>query len=240
LTVQRNPENTGVIVGVVLIVVGIAMMVVPGLAGMDGMNGGYALGFAGMFLIIVGLIVAAVYWRRAATARHILAGENQIVYWTYEPDEWRRYAEQEFALDVREKRGLYWLVVAIMVVIGLVFIIADPEAGIWVAAVLAGVAVLLAFFAFVMPRLAHRRRLRVPGEAIIAAEGVYLAGSLHVWRQLGSQLTRVSIVGENPAMIEFQIEAPTQTGTQVYPVRVPIPRGQEAMAQQVVAHFSIS
>jgi len=235
---QRNPENTGIIVGLVLILVGIAMMVVPALAGMDGMNGGYALGFVGAFVIIMGLIVAAVYWRRAATARRILAGENWLVHWTYEPDEWRRYAEQEFSLDTQEKRGLFWLVVVIMAVVGLVFIIADPEAGIWVAAVLAGVAVLLAFFAFVMPRLAHRRRLRVAGQAIIASEGVYLAGSLHVWRQLGSRLTHVSIVGEDPAMIEFQIEAPTRTGTQVYPVRVPIPRGQEAVAQQVVDHLS--
>ncbi len=235
---QRNPENTGVVIGCALVLLGVAMIVVPGLVGMDMMKGGYALGFVGVFVIIMGLVIAAVYWRRAAAVRQILAGDNWLVHWQYEPDEWQRYAQEEFELDSQEKRGLFWLVIAIMAVVGLVFWIADPEGGIWVAAVLAGVAVLLAFFAFVMPWLEHRRRQRVTGEAIIASEGVYLAGRLHLWRQLGSRLSNVSIIGQDPAMIEFQIEAPTRTGTQVYAVRVPIPRGQEEAAQQVVDHCS--
>ena len=234
---QRNPEYAGIIVGLALVLLGVAGVIVPGLVGMDGMKGGYALGLVGVFVAIMGLIVAAVYWRRAADARRILAGDNQLVHWRYEPGEWQRYAQEEFELDSQEKRGLFWVVIAIMVVIGLAFWIADPEAGIWVAVVLAGVAVLLAFFAFVVPSLEHRRRQRTMGEAIIVPEGVYLAGRLHLWRQLGSRLCNVSIVGQDPAMIEFQIEAPTRTGTQICAVRVPIPHGQDETARQVVDHF---
>jgi hypothetical protein len=51
-------------------------------------------------------------------------------------------------------------------------------------------------------------------------------------------LVGVSLVEGDPAAIELQIAYPSRTGTQVDTVRVPIPRGQEAAAQQVMARLA--
>lgn len=236
---QRNPENTGVVVGLVTAAVGVTMIVVPGLAGMDMMGGGYALNFIGIFVVIVGAVVIVFYRARAATLQKILAGENLLAHWHYEPGEWQRYAGAEFEREKTEKRALFWLVTAITVVIGGACLIFDPEAGKWVALVLIGMLAILAVLAFGAPHLEYRRNQRSAGEALISPDGVYLNGRLHLWNRLGSRLVGVSLVEGDPAAIEFTIAYPSRTGTQEDVVWVPIPRGQEAVAQQVIAHFVV-
>ena len=234
---QKNPEKTGVVAGLAIAAVGVAMIVAPGLAGMDMMGGGYALNFVGIFVVIVGAVVGLVYRARAATLQKILAGENLLAHWHYEPGEWQRYAGAEFERERTEKRSLFWLVMAITVVIGGACLIFDPEAGKWVALVLIGMLAILAVLAFGVPHLEYRRNRRSTGEALISSDGIYLNGRLHLWSRLGSRLVGVALVEGDPAAIEFTIAYPSRTGTQEDVVWVPIPRGQDAVAREVIAHF---
>jgi hypothetical protein len=234
---QRNPEISGVVIGLVIIAAGAALIIVPGLVGADMMRVGYGLGLIGVFLVVAGAVTGVFYWVRSATLQRILAGQNLLVHWRYEPGQWQRYAEAEFERNKADKRSLFWLIAVIMAVVGTVFYIGDPEGGFWVVVVLTGLLALLAILAFVVPRLDYNRNRQSVGEALISPEGVYLNGRFHIWNRLGSRLTSVSLVEGDPAAIEFEIAYPSRTGTQVYTVRVPIPRGQEEVAQQVIAHL---
>ena len=235
---QKNSEIIGVLVGLAIIATGVALIIVPSLLGVDMMRVGYGLGCIGAFLVIMGAVTGVFYWARAATLQKILAGENLLAHWRYEPGQWQRYAEAELERTGSDKRSLFWLIAVISAVVGGIFYIADPKGGIWVVVVLAGLLVLLAILAFVLPRVEYNRNRQSVGEALIAPEGVYLNGRFHTWNRLGSRLVGVSLVEGDPAAIELQIAYPSRTGTQVDTVRVPIPRGQEAAAQQVMARLA--
>ena len=224
-------------IGLIIIAVGVALIIVPGLVGADMMRVGYGLGFIGVFLAVVGAVVGVFYWIRAAALQKILAGENLLVHWRYEPVQWQRYAEAEFERARADKRSLFWLVAVISAVVGGIFYIADPKGGLWVVVVLAGLLVVLGILAFVVPRLEYNRNRQSVGEALISPEGVYLNRHFHIWNRLGSRLVSVSLVEGDPAAIQFEIAYPARTGTQVDTVRVPIPRGQAAVAQQVMARL---
>lgn len=234
----QNPERAGIVAGIIMGLAGAAMMILPGLVGLDGMSGGYALGFIGLFLVIAGVVTAAVYRSRFVALEKILASQDILAQWRYTPDEWQRYAAAEFEQESSDKRSLWLLIAAISAVIGGVFYVADPEGGLVVAAILAGLLVVLAFFALAVPRLEYRRNRQSAGEAVIASNGIVLNGRLHVWDQWGSRLDGVSWVEGDPPVIAFDISYPGRSGRQSYTARVPVPRGQEAAARHVLARLA--
>jgi len=130
---------------------------------------------------------------------------------------------------------LFWVVVVLMVIIGTPFVVIDPEAGVWVVVTLAGTALLIAIVAFLVPRLAYRRNIGRPSEVMISPEGICVGGQLTVWKTLTSRLDRVTLSGQDPALLEFEVSYLSRISYQTYEVRVPVPPGQEALAEQVVA-----
>ncbi len=234
----RNRESIGIIVGAVLAAAGIAGLVLPSLLGADMMRFGYGVGAFGLFLLISGAVVLAFYVARFMLMQRMLSGDNLLAHWQIEPTAWRGHLEQEYARQQAQKRGLFWLVIVLMVVIGAPFVFLDPEAGVWVVAVLAATALLIAFAAFLVPRLALRRITRQEGEILIAAEGLSVGGQLTVWKALGSRLVRVELTTEPSAVLEFEVGYLSRVGYDTVVVRVPVPPGEEGQAKRVVAALS--
>lgn len=231
---RRNGEAGGLIAGAVLAVLGLAAMVIPSLAGADMMAYGYALAFVGLFILIVGLVVLAFYIPRYRIMQRMLDGRDLLACWEIEPATWRAHLERDYARDQAGKRGLFWVVVVLMVIIGTPFVLVDPEAGVWVLAALAGTAGAIAIVAFLVPRLRRRQNLERPGEVLISAEGISAGGQLTVWKTITSRLQRAELTGHDPTLIELEMAYLSRVGYQTYEVRVPVPAGQEPLAQQVI------
>jgi uncharacterized membrane protein len=230
----RNNQLAGLVVGAVLMVLGVSATVGPALASMDTMGGGYAIGLAGLFLLIAGSVTGYFYAVRYRALQRIMQGEGLLARWQYPPEVWRAHLEREYRRDQAAKRSLFVLVLVLMVIIGAPFVMADSESGKWVAAVLAGTALLIALVAFVIPRLALAKQRGRGGVALISTAGLYVGGRLHVWNRLASRLERVTLHADGEPRLEFEVSYSAQLGPQVVVEQVPIPAGQEAPAAEIV------
>ena len=98
---------------------------------------------------------------------------------------------------------------------------------------------LLGLFAWGMPRLAYRCATQAGAEVYIGPDGVFVNGALQTWKQPFTSLRRVRFNRQaNPPALEFDTLRGTLTRLGVayfktYTVAVPVPAGQEALAENV-------
>ena len=85
--------------------VSLFIIFLPQIIGLTGFDGGFAVTFLGFFLVIVGVIVAVIYMKRASTLDKIFGGKDLLAHWTYPPEEWAEYAGKEFNVNVPIPKG---------------------------------------------------------------------------------------------------------------------------------------
>ncbi|MDO8637615.1 MAG: hypothetical protein Q7R34_15510 [Dehalococcoidia bacterium] len=197
----------------------------------------YAMAFGSFIMFITAIIVAVIYGSRARKLDQILSGEGLIAHWTYTPDEWLHYAEKEYQTEKSVKRILFFIIAGFALVIGIVFLIVDPESGIWVLVVMLALIAIIGFVAWFTAWHDHRQNIKHLGEAYISKDGIYLNKQLHLWNQLAAYLGSVEYIEETPPLLVFSYFAPTRTGLEQRDVRVPVPHGQEARAREVLEKF---
>ncbi len=228
-----NRERVYERVSIVGALLSIGLIFMPGLVGMDGMDGGYAISFVAAFAAICGVVLTFVFHRRAGIVDRLLEGRDLLAQWTYEPDEWARYTESEATARPAERLGPFLLVAGWSLLFGLLFFFMDREAGGAVAAVMLAVTLLTGVMAFVVPRLWAARRRRSPGNAWVSPKAAYFDGALYRWDTEASRLQsaeHLSADGAAPDCLCVLLGVITRVGRQTYTVRIPVPVGLEAEA----------
>ena len=76
-------------------VVGLFVIFLPGIIGLDGFDGGFALSILGGFIAMIAIIAMVIYLQMAGILDRITKKENILVYWKYTPEEWKIYTEHE-------------------------------------------------------------------------------------------------------------------------------------------------
>ncbi|HNS53052.1 MAG TPA: hypothetical protein PKO09_17970 [Anaerolineae bacterium] len=243
---QRNPEMPGVWTGVGLGLAGLLLILVPPLARLDMMGLGFALQFLGLFLVIAGLVTALLFGQRARRLNALLGGEKLLAHWVYAPEQLRTQAERDFRQTRQRNRTLFLIVVAWMVPLVVLFV----ALGLWegegenmplFVAIMAGVLLVVGAFAWGMPYLLRRRAMRSSGEAYIAANALFVNGTLHTWGMPLAGMDGVEFVEDGgPARLLFHLRSLSKASATLYDsytVEVPVPSGQEATARRIDQHF---
>jgi hypothetical protein len=187
-----------------------------------------------LILFITGMITALIYGSRAAKINRFLRGEGILAHWKYSLEEWMQYTEKEASRDKRSKRTMFFVIAGMALVIGIIYSAVNPKSGVWVLVAMIGLIVILGFAAWVTVRYNQRQNKKYQGEAYIARDGVFLNRQLHLWKQLGAYLNSVEYVDDNPPLLTFTYFALTGTVTQEYHANVPVPKGQEAKARELL------
>ena len=104
MDIRNNPPRRTSLIGTGVILVGIIIIFIPSITGMDGFDGGFALSVGGGLVAVTGIITAIIYARLANAVDHILQNKNVLAHWTYSPQEWRQYTEKEHLEDAASKR----------------------------------------------------------------------------------------------------------------------------------------
>ncbi|MBX7221401.1 MAG: hypothetical protein K1Y36_15735 [Blastocatellia bacterium] len=218
--------------------VGVLMCVLPFVLELDMMRVGFGIVFMGGFVALVGLIGAIMYFSRAKTLDQIFSGQNLLVHWNYTPAEWSNYAEADFAIAKNEKVPLFILTASICLVVGGIFLMADPKAGGFVFLVMVGLVALLGLLVVVVPRLRYAKNRQQVGEAFVSTNGVWLNGQFHSWNLLGGRFEEADLVLGPPLMLNITYSFVTRTGRQYESVRVPVPQHEEAAAHWVAGQLN--
>jgi len=230
----RKTANIWFIFGILCIV----LIFVPGLVGIEGMSGGYAISLFCLFLGIMGVVGGVVYSLHAGILDRTLRGDRLLAHWTFAPEEWRKYAEKEHVEDKAEKKGLFIVISVFALFFGFLFWALDPEDGFYVFLVMLGLIVLIGFVWQFSSWFAHRQNVLSVGEVYISKDAVYLNRSLHTWAVFGSSLNGVALkTVRGMKMLVFNYSAPTCPPRSIA-VRVPVPVGQESVAEMIVQQFA--
>ncbi|MCX6648093.1 MAG: hypothetical protein NTV61_01710 [Candidatus Bathyarchaeota archaeon] len=237
---SENPLRRTVNIWLCITVAAIVMIFIPGWLGIDGFDGGFAISFASILGVMIGLIVVFVYRGLASRLDGILRGEGVLAKWSYTPEQWAKYTEKEFGMEKEEAMPKFYIVAIIAIVVGVLFYAFDPEGGIFVLGAMVALIAIIGFTAWASTRYMHGQNIRGVPEAVIARNGVYLNRRLYYWDFLGTRLEKVASKDEKGMMmLHFVTWAPTMTLGQTWDIRVPIPPGEEAKAEEIASQLNL-
>jgi hypothetical protein len=207
--------------------------------GIDGFDGGFALASVSILIFIMGIIVMAIYFPRAKVLDKMLRGENLLAHWTYSENEWRAYAEREHREQVELNRGMFLMIAIIAVIVGVIFVIIEPDALLSTAIAIGGIIGIIGITAFSVTFYRRAQNRKLLGEVYLNRDGVYINRELHTWKSLGCKLESASIDDKylGQTILVFNYSAPSRTGRDHFSARVPVPLGKEAEAERVLAEI---
>jgi hypothetical protein len=235
---KNNPPRTTAVIWSVITIISVTMIFVPGLIGLEGFEGGYAISFVSLFAALLGAVIVVIYVWQASILDKILRGEGLLAHWTYTSEKWSEYCKKDYAEDKAEKKGLFIVVSTFALFFGVLFWAIDAEAGFIVFLVMLGLIVTVGL-AWQLSAWHYSRQNMGEVEAYIARSGLYLTGRLYAWRMLSAHLARVSLE-EKRGLVQlvFNFKSLTLVGSQSHKVRVPVPDGQEETAKMIVQILS--
>lgn len=236
----QNPQRRTMAIWLWVAAAGTAIAALPFAVEIDMFKGGGVMVFGGSVVALTALCVAFLYLSRAKTLDRILEGRDLLAHWTYTPEEWGRYSEEEHQRHSGGMAALFWVVAVISFLVGGGFLLfaKDKGAAVVVFLVLMGVVALCGVAALLSVRAAAKRNRERHGEAFVALAGVFLNGSLHTWNSWGGRLDGVKLLEGAIPCVEFSYSYPAKTGRSYYDVRVPVPCGKEVEAGESVAKFN--
>jgi hypothetical protein len=227
------------IFGFLVTAVGILMILGPGFAGIDGFDGGYAIYFSGIFVVILGSLVAGFYYQEAKILDEILRGEGLLAHWMFDDQMWQEYTRKEYLEEISEKKGLFLIVSVFALFFGFLFWFLDNESGFVVFLVMLGLIGLVGFTWRFSAWYARKQNIEGVKEAYIARSGVYINRRLYTWRLFSAKLLEVEIKNDKAlSVLKFCYTAFTVPGPQTYTIRVPVPIGQEETAKTIVLQLN--
>lgn len=214
----------------------LAACFVPGIAGIDGMDGGFAIITVSGFLVICGLVVISVYSHRARQLDKMINNDQNLARWEIEKSLWLQFVELDFSEDRAISKGTFVLVAIISLVIGIALSLLFQD--ILMLFICLGIIVMLIIPAFTFPFFRKRKKLRNPPLVIISENSVYVGGAYFNWDILGASLNKVQLDNSGqPGILRFNMSYPVRTGIEKYEIRVPVPSGKVEEALRIQEHF---
>jgi len=217
--------------------VAILIIFLPLVIGLKGFGSISVIGFC---LAILAVFQAVIHMRRASMLDKIFAGEDLLAHWAYPAEDWIKFVREEYRRDKATKGKPFLITSAILLLVGvggLLFgLLFGNKVGGWVFLIvllLIGIIGFLWFAAWYN----FRQNIKHPGETYITPYAVYLSGRLHTWNSRGSWLKSVDIKADGDPYIEFNYMSPTRWGVQQRNVNVPIPKGKQPEAQDILSKF---
>lgn len=230
----RSPARVGLVIGLV----GAALVLFPSLSDMSMMRGGYAFMLIGGFVALVGFAVAAIYNMQADALDRLLRGENVLLHWR-NPTEWRRAAKEERVADRGNQREAFSCLAVLMLGIGGFFAYMDPRGGMGVLGVMAVLVTMMAIPAVVVPALKGDRALASTGDVIITRDSAWVDGQFHCWSALGSWLEGARVSHETaPPNLVIAYAHLSRYFVDHVTAEIPIPPGCEPTAMAVAAQLA--
>lgn len=226
----KNKQRQTAFVFLYLFITSTVLIFVPYFSGMDGVNGGFAISFIAIFLSISFLITCVVFFKMSNKFVTALADDNLILHWAYEKSEWLKFAEKEYAVQKKAKWSLFILVTVISFVVLVIFSIVVGDSWRIMLILFFGLAALLAFVAFVVPKIQYANFKKTIPEVYIASGCAYLTGEFHCWSILGAKLEDVELDNKN-AQIKITYSYPTRTGMSQTVLRIPLPIKENAISE---------
>lgn len=214
--------------------IALGMILTPGIIGLDGMDGGFALKFVGFFVLIMALVTFGVYNKLGNVYKRLADFKGVIAKWEIPQQDYGAFAIYDYKETIGGHRAMRWIITIISLIVGLILIIAGAEADIMITIILCLI-VFIWIVSFIAIAAAKRKLNVASGSVIIAREGAIINGNLHNWASIGCLLEGIELgsIETGLSVLEVSYSAPAKSGRNSFTARFPVPRGREAEAMSV-------
>ena len=237
IPIPNSARTTAIVWGILSVVflVGFFTPFIADFFGVDIQDWMFAIMFFSLVMCITSIVVTVMYAKRSRVTGSILRGENLLAHWTYTEEEWSRYAKQEDKENKQHNRSLFILVAVIAVVIGIVFILVNPDDWAIFTVIILGIIAIAGGSAWLAVVLNKRQNSKYHGEVFITADGVFINRVLHLWKGYGAAFEGAVYQdsGRSIPVIAIDYSVPNRYSRQTWTVRVPVPHGHEAEAEVI-------
>jgi hypothetical protein len=210
---------------------------IPSLMGIDGFDGGFAISAVCVFVSLTAFVTAIMYWVMARGEKRIQTGDA-LVHWTYTDEEWSKFVAAEKLADASSKTTILKIIIGFCVLFGIILYIADPESGKFVAMMMAGLAILMTFVAYLSIR-STKKFLKTKAETYISRDGILFGDKFCTWTMAGTKLEKITLhETTDPAIVDFEysIFMPRQ-GRQHHNIRVPVPTSERKAVRSMLGEI---
>jgi hypothetical protein len=237
IPIPNSARTAAIVWGIlsVLFLVGFFTPFIADFLGIDIEDWMFAIMFFSLVMCITSIVVAVMYAKRSRITGSILRGENLLAHWTYTEEEWARYAQTEHKEFKQHNRSLFILVAVIAIIIGVIFVIVNPDDWMIFAVIILGIIAIAGVSAWLAVALGERQNRKYHGEVFITADGVFINRVLHLWKGFGAAFEGAIYddSGREIPVIVIDYSMPSRTGRQTSTVRVPVPHGHEPEAEVI-------
>lgn len=233
----KNHEWEVVRMWVILAFLFLVACFVPGLAGIDGMDGGFAIITLCGFMVVVCIVVLAFYIPRARRQDRMMKSGRYLAWWDISKPLWNEFVAYDFAADRMISKGTFTLISIVSLVVGIALSVWAQD--ILMLYICLGIIVMLIFPAFAFPWFRKRKKLRNPPLVVFSAESVYVGGSFFTWNMAGARLdsTEIEQIGSLTIM-KMVMTYPTRTGMESWEIRLPVPPEKLDEAQKLLGKYN--
>ena len=206
----------------VLMVLFLFACFVPGIVGLDGMDGGFAIITISGMIVVSGLITLAFYIPRARRLDRMLNHDNFVAAWLLSREDWEKYLAHDLSEDRSISNSTYLLITVISLVVGAFLVVVSGD--FLFVIIILGIIAFLSLPAFIFPLLRNRRKRHSPPLVMIGENAAYVGGSFSNWGSMGASLIASSLdLSVKPAILTLSVQYPTRTGMSEDQVRLPVP-----------------
>ncbi|HYF93653.1 MAG TPA: hypothetical protein VD969_15675 [Symbiobacteriaceae bacterium] len=224
-----------------------ALGVVTGIVGfmMEDDTMGLAIGIIGLvvavtFAITVPILVVTGR-KQIQEIEELIAGQDLRAYWTFDPDEWSRHTENEHARGMKQTRSTaMWTFIIAFVVIVAIELFAGALSAVTIIIALAiavGLTALLGGTMYLSTKSAYATNRAGVGEVFIGGTSIYFGTRFYTWKGKWANLKKVIFEEGNPCVVQVDYEVGGGDNTSYIEVRIPVPRGREQEAQELVNSY---
>lgn len=206
---------------------------IPSLGDWDMMNGGFAMIVLSGFVCMTAVITALMFRSRGKQAATLVGGTGEfITEWKIPAQLWREILQLQYEEEKAAKKALLRIVWFFCVLFGVGFVVYDPEAGVWVAAIMLVMMVLTGLAATLTPGARLRHLSGVEMCARVGKECVMLGDELHSWSMPGSWLQGATLEEESGRRwLRVNYAFITRAGIQEEQVLLPVPESEISKAE---------
>lgn len=223
---------------IIMLLIAASGFIIPAILGIDGMNGGFALGFIGFFVFIMAWVVFFMYCSIGKKMKKAMQAGSLLGEWTLNGPLVSDFNEYDFKDRASNLKMTRWLIIGVTIIVTPIILLIGIPLDFTIIFVLS-----LSTFIFIVSLIARqaakkklkRNEIRIK----IAQTGIILNDDFHVFEGMGNKIEKVSFsrTEKNLLVLSIEYSSVSKNGRNSHEVNIPVPPEQEKNAEKIAAYF---
>lgn len=204
----KNEERTYALISLFFTVLfSIKIFLALSLDPSGGMDFGFGISAILFFFVLLSLVSAYAFFIRSRLVDRFSRGDGVLLHISYSASEWRRYLELEHAFEDSEKKMMLIPLFGFSLLFSVIFLVMDPEAGLFVAGVLFVICLgISSLVFFILPAFRKKSISVMDPQAFLGKDGALIGNSVHNWNLPLSGFSKARLVekkGEHMLQVDY-------------------------------------